>query len=128
MNCNRIQFEIDLASNTSTSTPQVSYFQAKGIEKPTTTRIHEAVYSIGDEPTTRAKTLRDLLRTARTSTSLIKFADLRYNGTTGGMAGTDFVYVILEPGFPQEVEVFHRDKGSTPELGLRVRMREVSFT
>lgn len=126
--CKRIQFEIHLASDTNTATPEVSYFQAKGVEKPTTTRIHEAVYVIGDEPSTRAKTLRDLLRTARTSTSLIRFADLRYDGTTGGTAGTDFVYVIVEPGYPQEVEIFHRDKGSTPEMGLRVRLREVSYS
>ncbi len=126
--CKRIQCQIDLASNTSTATPEVSYFQAKGIEKPTTVRIHEAVYTIGDEPSTRAKTLRDLLRTARTSTSLIRFADLRYNETTGGTAGTDFVYCVMEPGYPQEIEIFHRDKGSTPELGLRVRLREVSYS
>lgn len=121
--CKRIQFEINLASDTNTATPEVSYFQAKGVEKPTTTRIHEAVYAIGDEPSTRSETLRDLLRTARTSTTLIRFADLRYNETTGGTAGTDFVYAVLEPGYPQEIEVFHRDKGSTPEMGLKVRFR-----
>lgn len=126
--CNRIQFQLDLASNTNTATPEVSYFQAKGVEKPTTTRIHEAVYTIGDEPSARAETLRDLLRTARTSTSLIRFADLRYNETTGGTAGTDFVYCVMEPGYPQEIEVTHRDKGATPELGMKVRLREVSYT
>ncbi len=125
--CKRIQFQINLASDTSTATPEVSYFQAKGVEIPTTIRIHEAVYSIGDEPTARAETLRDLMRTARTSTTLIRFADLRYNETTGGTAGTDFVYCVLEPGYPQEVEILHRDKGSTPEMGIKVRLREISF-
>jgi len=128
LTCNRIQFQLDLASNTNTATPEVSYFQAKGVEKPTTTRIHEAVYSIGDEPTSRAETIRDLLRVGRTTTTLIKFADLRYNEKTSGTAGTDYVYCVMEPGYPQEIEVLHRDKGSTPEMGLKVRLREVSFS
>ncbi len=127
----RVSFELWLASDTNNATPEVSYFQAKGIEKPTTTRIHEMVYSIGDEPTEKAKTLRDLLRTARTSTSLIKFSDLRYlsfsSQATGGTAGTDYVYCVMEPSYPQEVEIIHRNKGTTPELGIRVRLREVSF-
>ncbi len=128
----RVSFELWLASDTSTATPEVSYFQVKGIEKPTTTRIHEMVYAIGDEPTSAAKTLRDLLRTARTSTTLIKFSDLRYLGVgsqaTAGTAGTDYVYCVLEPGYPQEIEVIHRGKGTTPELGMRVRMREVNYS
>lgn len=123
----RIQFEIHLASNTNTATPEVSFFQAKGIEKPTTVRMHEATYSIGSEPGKSAETLRTFLRGGRTSTSLIRFADLRYGETTGGTAGTDFVYCILEPGYPQEVEIIHT-RGQKPELGIRVRLREVSFT
>ena len=122
----RIQFELNLASDTSTSTPLVTYFQAKGIEKPVTERIHEATYAIGDEPTNRAKTLRDLLRTGRSTTTLIKFADLRYKENTAGTAGTDYVYCVMEPGYPREVELVHtKERG--PELGMQVRLREVSF-
>jgi len=127
LSCNRIQFEIDLASDTSTATPQVRYIELKGIEKPEIVRVHEAVYMIGDQPTDRAKTLRDLFRTARSSTTLIKFADLRFNGTTGGTAGTDYVYCAMEPGYPQEVEILHT-KDRQPELGIKVRMREVNYS
>ncbi len=128
LSCKRAQFQIDLASNTNTATPEVSYFQAKGLEKPTVVRIHNAVYDIGDEPSNRAKTLRDLLRTAQSSTTLIKFADLRYKETTGGSAGVDYVYCVLEPGYPQEIEVRNRGKDARPEQAIKVRLREVSFT
>lgn len=121
---NKIQFEIHLASDTNTATPEVSYFQAKGVEKPTTVRTHEAVYAIGDEPSKRAETIRTFLRGGRTSTSLIKFADLRYGQST---AGTDYVWVVMQPGFPQEIEILH-ERGRAPELGLKVRLQEVSFT
>lgn len=124
---NRVQFEIHLASDTDTATPVVSYFQAKGIEKPVRTRVHQATYTIGDEPTNRAKTLRDFFRTARTTTTLLKFADLRYGETTGGTAGTDYVYCVLEPESPEQVEIIHRKDGSK-EMGIRVRLREVSFS
>lgn len=125
--CKRIQFEIWLASDTCTATPQVRYFEVKGVEKPTTVRYHSCVYAIGDEPTNRADTLRSFFRTCRTSTTLLKFADLRYNGTTGGTAGTDYVYAVLEPDYPQEVEIVHRKDGSI-EMGIRVKFREVSFS
>lgn len=124
--CERIQFEIHLASNTNTATPEVSYFQAKGIEKPVRVRIHEAVYAIGDNPQRRAKTLRDFFRTARTSTTLMKFADLRFGEKTSGTAGTDYVYCVLEPESPEYVEIKHT-KGRQPEMGIKVRMREVDF-
>jgi len=124
---NRIQFELHLATNSSTTTPEVLFFEARGVEKPETVRIHEAVYAIGDEPSKRAETIRTFLRGGRTSTSLIRFADLRYGETTGGTAGTDFVYVVVDPGYPQEIEIVHT-KGGQPELGIKVRFREVSFT
>lgn len=127
INNKRVQFEIHLASDTNTATPVVSYFQAKGIEKPVRTRIHQAIYIIGDEPTNRAKTLRDFFRAARTTTTLLKFADLRFNETTGGTAGTDYVYCILEPESPEQVEITHRKDGSK-EMGIKVRLREVSFS
>lgn len=123
----RIQYEIHLTSNTPSATPEVSLFQAKGVEKPTTIRIHEATYAIGSEPMKSAETIRTFLRGGRTSTTLISFADLRYGETTGGTAGTDYAYCVMEPGYPREIEVIHtkRDK---PELGIEVRLREVSFS
>ena len=127
LNNKRIQFEIHLASDTSTATPVVTFFQAKGVEKPTTVRIHEATYAIDDSPSENAETLRDLLRTGRTSTTLIRFANLNFEEKTSGSAGTDFVYTVMEPGFPQEVEIVHLD-GRSPEQAIQVSLREVSFS
>ena len=124
---NKIQFELHLASNTSTATPEVRYFQAKGVEKPTTVRIHEATYAIDDSPSQDAEVLRDLLRTGRTSTTLIRFANLNFRKTTGGTAGTDYVNCVMEPGFPREVEIVHLD-GREPEQAIQVQLREVSFS
>lgn len=127
LNNKRIQFELHLASDTNTATPVVTYLQTKGIEKPTTVRIHEATYAIDDDPTQNAEVLRDLLRTGRTSTSLIRFANLNFEEYTGGTAGTDFVYCVMEPGFPQEVEIVHLDRRE-PEQAIQVQLREVSFS
>jgi len=127
LTCKRIQFELHLATNDNSNTPEVSFIEVRGVEKPETVRIHEAVYAIGDEPSKRVKTIRTFLRGGRTSTSLIRFADLRYGETTGGTAGTDFVYVVMMPGYPQEVEIF-QGKGRQPSLGLKCRWQEVSFT
>ncbi len=124
---NKIQFEIHLASDTNTATPEVRYFQAKGIEKPTTVRIHEATYAIDDSPSQNAEVLRDLLRTGRTSTTLIRFANLNFEEYTGGTAGTDYVNCIMEPGFPRETEIVHLD-GREPEQAIQVNLREVSFS
>jgi len=124
LSSNRIQFELHLATTDSTTTPEVLFFQARGIEKPEVIRVHEAVYDIGDMPQRKAKTFRSNLRTARTSTSLVKFADLRYGEYTAGTAGTDYAWVILQPGYPQEVEVI-QEKNLPPRLGLRIRWQEV---
>jgi len=113
-----------MATGTNTKTPELSYFEARGIEKPEIIRIHDATYRMGDTASRRAKTIRDFLRGGRTSTSLIKLADLRYGDTTGG---TTYAWVVMEPGFPQEVEIVY-EKGAQPELGMRCRMREVSYT
>lgn len=128
LSCNRIQFQANLVTNDSAKTPQLLYFEARGTEKPETVRIHECTYAIGDTPSKRAETIRTFLRGGRTSTSLIKFADLRYQGPTPtGTTSTDYVWVILLPGSPTEVEILHeRDK--SPELGIRVRFQEVNFT
>ena len=122
----KIQFEIHLASDTSTATPEVRYFQAKGIEKPTTVRIHEATYAIDDSPSQDAEVLRDLLRTGRTSTTLIRFANLNFEEKTSGTAGTDYVNCVFEPGFPREIEVVHLD-GRGVEQAIQIQLREVSF-
>ena len=124
----RVQFEIHLAqANGNTATPVVTFFQAKGVEKPTTVRIHEATYAIDDSPSQNAEVLRDLLRTGRTSTTLIRFANLNFEEKTSGTAGTDYVNCVMEPGFPQEVEIVHLD-GREAEQAIQVQLREVSFS
>lgn len=125
--CKKIQFETHLVTDASASTPEVLMFRAMGVEKPEAIRVHECIYAIGDRPTDRAETLRTAIRTARTSVALIRFADLRYGDKVSGTAGTDFAYVICQPGYPQEVEVAH-EKGRAPELGLQVRWQEVGNT
>ncbi len=127
ISCHRIQWEIHFACATlATSTPPyVTYFQAKGVEVPTTTRVHEVVYYLGQSPSKTVKTLRDFLRGARTSTSLVKLADLRYGDSVSNTSG--YVWVVMEPGYPQEVE-FIQEVKERPELGMRCRWREISFT
>ena len=127
LSCNRIQFELDLATNSSSSTPEVLFFEARGVEKPETVRIHEATYAIGDTPSRKTESIRTFLRGGRTSTTLIKFGDLRYGDNTAGTAGTDYVYCVMMPGYPKEIEVTH-EKSRAPELGIQVRLQEVSFT
>lgn len=125
LSCNRIQFELHLATNDSTSTPEVLSFEVRGVEKPETVRIHDCTYALGDTPSKRAETIRTFLRGGRTSTSLIRFADLRYGDSVADSGG--YVWVVMQPGSPQEVEILH-ERGRAPELGLRVKMQEVSFT
>ena len=127
LNNKKIQYELHLASDTNTATPVVTYFQAKGIEKPTTVRVHEAYYAVGDKPTDRVNTVRTLLREGRDTTALIKFADLRFGQSTSGTASGDYVWCVMLPGFPREVEVSH-GKQRQPELAVMVRLQEVSFT
>ena len=123
--CKRIQFELHLATDDATATPEVLLLNAKGIEKPERFRVHDCTYQLGDAPGRRTESLRAKLRSARTTTSLIKFADLRFGDETDGTAGTDFVYVVVQPGYPQEVEVL-QEKGRPPELGIRVLLQEVT--
>lgn len=127
LNNKRIQFQLDLASDTNTATPVVNYFQAKGVEKPTSVRIHEATYYLGDTPYDRVKTIKSLFETARTSTTLIKFADLRFGQSTAGTASGDYVWCVMMPGYPKFIEVKH-EKGRQPELAVQTRLQEVSFT
>jgi len=124
LSCNRIQFELHLATNDDTTTPEVLFFQVRGIEKPEAVRIHEATYRTGSKPSLKSETVRDFLRGGRTSTSLMRFADLRWGDKTGD---TSYAWVIMEPGYPREVEIIH-ERSKQPELAMQVRMREVSFT
>jgi hypothetical protein len=123
---NRFLFEIDFTTDTSTDAPQLLSFTVRGHEKPETNRIHECTYKIGSTTGKRTETIRSFLRGGRTSTSLIKFADLRYGDETDGTAGTDYVYCVMLPGYPREVEVIH-EKGGQPELWLTVRLMEVNY-
>lgn len=124
INCNRIQFEIHLSSNTNTATPEVLYFEAKGIEKPEVIRRHRCVYKIASDQEDNAETLRAYLRGGAESTGLIKFADMRYGDST---SGTSYVWVVMEPDSPREVEIWH-EKEAYPEMGIECVFREVSYT
>ncbi len=124
LSCKRIQFELDFATNSSSTTPVVTYFEARGIEKPEKIRIHETTYLVGDEPSQKAETIRDFFRTARASTNLIRFADLRYGESA---ASSSYVWVTMMPGYPQEVDILH-EKGRAPEMGIRCRFQEVDYT
>jgi hypothetical protein len=124
LDCNKIQFQLDLATDDDDYSPEVLYFQARGIEKPEVVRIHEATYKSGSSPNETSETIRDFLRDGGDSTDLIKFADLRWGEST---TGTNYHWVVLEPGYPQEVEITTQ-KGRKPELGIQVRFREVSYT
>ena len=129
LSCNRISFELWLTTNSNTTTPEVHYFEARGVEKPETFRTYEVVYDVGEDISRKTATIRDFLRGGRTNTTLVKYADLRYGSLSGttGTAGTDYVYVVMLPGYPQEVEI-DQEKGKAPALGLKVRFREVNFT
>jgi len=124
LSCKRIQFELDLATNSSSTTPEVTYFEARGIENPEKVRIYEAVYVVGDEPSQKAETIRDFFRDARESTNLIRFADLRYGEST---ESTNYTWVVMMPGYPVEVEILH-ERGRAPEMGIKVRFMEIDYT
>jgi hypothetical protein len=126
VNCERIQFELHLASAVNTASPQVSYFEVQGTEQPTCVRTHEVVYKLGDTPTKRSKTIRDFFRKGRTSKTFIKFADLRYKESVTGDYPNDFVYCVMETGYPQEIEI-KQDKTKQPEIGIKVRLREIDY-
>jgi len=125
--CKRVQFELHLATNSSSSTPIVKLFEARGIEKPEIVRVHDVTYAIGSTPSKEVKTIKAFLEGGRTSTTLMKFADLRFKQSTAGTETGDYTWVIMEPGFPKMVTLKH-EKGRQPELGIQVRLQEVSFT
>ena len=125
VSCNRIQFELHLATNSSATSPEVKYFQARGQEQPETIRMHECTYAVDGGEFQDTKTLRDFLRTGTTATAVIRFSDLNFTPKgTAGTAGTDYVNVKMM-GRPEETPIYHeRDK--QPELAVRVRFREVN--
>lgn len=124
----RFQLELDLATNDSTITPEVLMFTARGHEKPEIFRIHKCTYLIGDNPHETTESVRGYLRAARTSTTLVKFADLYFGeAADGATAGTDYHYVVMLPGYPREVEV-GQERGKTREMALEVVWAEVNFT
>ena len=122
---NRISLSLYLATNSSTVTPIVTYFEVRGVEKPETVRIHECVYESLDTPERRSETVRTALRNARTSTALVRFADHWFKDNTADGGG--YVWVVLQPGSPEEVVVL-ATKERQPTLGLKCRWQEVSFT
>ncbi len=124
LSCKRIQFELHLATNDTAITPQVRLFIARGVEKPETVRTYECVYDIGSDPSIKGKTFRTFLRGGRTSTSLIKLADLRWGEFTTGTAGTDYHYVVMQPGYPKEDDKIHETERAPEDL-ISVRWQEV---
>jgi hypothetical protein len=123
---NKVQFEIHLATATAGTTPRVKYFQARGIEVPETLRVHDVTYLARESGFEDTKTLRDFLRGGRTATTLAKLADLNFHPS--GVSGTenvDYVWVKMQ-GHPVEVPIYHA-KDRMPEMGVRVRWREVSY-
>ncbi len=128
LNNKRIAFEFYcVADYTTTAPPEILYFEAKGIEVPEVTKVHECIYEVGDASELKAKTLMDFLDSARTSTSLVKFADLRRGQKTTGTTTGDYVWVIMQPGYPKFVETSD-EAGRHPEMGIQVRWQEVDFT
>ncbi len=116
-----------MVTGTSTITPELLMLRAVGVEKPESVRVHECTYAMGTTPTVTTETLRSAIRTARSSVALIRLADLRFGEYVAGTSGTDYAYVVCQPGYPIEVEVAH-EKGRAPELGIRVRWEEVGNT
>jgi hypothetical protein len=123
----RFKFELDLATNDSTKTPEVHRLTIRGHEKPETHRIHNCTYLVGEDKSHRTKTVRTTLRGLRTTTTLVKFADCRYGEEvtkTGAVAGTDYHYCVMLPGYPRETEVI-QSKGNDTELAIECRFMEV---
>jgi len=127
----RFQFQITftIGTNLVYGIPYVDYVELRGLEMPEPVRIHDVTYALRDIPNgDNVKTLRDFLRTAETTTSLVKLADLRMQRQrVTGTTSTDYVWVMIEPGYPQELEL-RQESGMKPELLVRCRWKEVSFT
>jgi len=122
----RFSYEIHLDTDTSGLIPTVRYFEVLGVEKPTLYRLHQCVYKLGADPDEAVKTIRDFLRGGRTTTDLIKFADLRFDETTSGTAGTNYYYVTMES--EPQIEEIYNEKTGEPDLAIRVTFRETNFT
>jgi hypothetical protein len=127
ISCKRVKFWLTIWTEDSTISPEIRSFQVLGHEKPTTYKIHEATYNIYSDPATKASTLISFLEGGRTSTSLIKFARLNFGEKTTGTAGTDYKYVIMEPGYPKLISVYD-EKNMQGDYAIQCRFREVNFT
>jgi hypothetical protein len=123
----KAMFELHFNTTVNTLSPTVKLLEIHGEEKPETIRVHECTYSLSDTPEEKGSTIRTFLRGGRTSTSLIKFADLRWGEYTTGTAGTNYQYVIMAPGYPQETEIY-QEKGKPPELGIKEQWIETNFS
>lgn len=125
IDCNKIQFEIHLATDDSTSTPRVRYFQARGMEVSEDLKVYNAFYSVKESQFESAKDLIDFLREGKSTTSLVKFTNL-HDSPKGlkGDKGRDWIWVKMMG--VKETTVFH-GINREPEVAVNVMMREVSF-
>ena len=124
LSAKRVAIQLNLTTNSSSVTPVVSLFELRGVVKPEVIRIHDVTYVIGSSPNRSAKLIRDFLRSGRSSTSFIKFADLRYKES---VTNRTYHWVVIMPSYPQEVEIKH-ERGRQPEIGIRVRFQEIDYT
>lgn len=125
------QFELDLATNSSSTTPSVLSFTVRGTEKPESFRVHDATYIIRPQSNLHPSTVVGWLKAGRTSTTLIKFSDLRLlrpsSRATAGTAGTDYVSVFMLPGYPEVTDIRYNAQ-QEPEVTVHVVMGEVNNT
>lgn len=125
------QFEVDLATNNSTITPELLSFTVRGTEKPESFRVHDATYIIRPQSNLHPSTVVGWLKAGRTSTTLIKFSDLRLlrpsSRATAGTAGTDYVSVFMLPGYPEVTDIRYNAQ-QEPEVTVHVVMGEVNNT
>jgi len=121
----KISFKITIASDTTdtTTVPTLEHFQVNGVLKPEVGRVHECTYMADSKTGLRGSTIRNALRTARTSTTMVKFADLTYDEST---SGTNYHWVVMLPGYPQEITVVHQ-KGQPAEKAIKCRWLEVDY-
>jgi hypothetical protein len=120
----RFMFELDLATNDSTKTPEVYMIQIMGYEIPTTIKTHECTYLVGESPTTLASGTVTALRACRTATNLIKLARLDLGET---ITGATYVWVRMEAGYPVEVPIVY-EKNRQYEWGMKCVWTEIPFS
>jgi hypothetical protein len=119
--------ELDLATGNSTLTPQVLYMAVRGVEKPELFRTYDVTYVVTETAGLKPSTVYNWLKGGRESTTLIKFADIRVGETTSGVAGTNYNYVVMLPGYPHVIDLKH-NRNKEPELYLQCKFKEVNFS